>query len=519
MDVRGPTSSSIRASGAIHSLPGPGQGRWQPRWPDATRAISWLGLLVAALAGAAIVVFPMAVVIALPLAAFVGLVSFGKRVIPVFQGSLLFILIGYAFLGRGLAYLGFAPVYIGEVVLGLAIVAILVSIPGARWHPVHLVLGAFMIWGAARTIPYLGRYEIDALRDGVIYIWGFFAIAVSLTVGRRQVADLIEVYGRCIPWFVFVIPPAVIITSTVFQELPSFIPGSGVGFFSFKGGDAGVHLGAIGAFMVLGLRSRSAGGVRDWLIWTAWLVCLGIAAALNRGGLVAASMMAASLLFVRASVHWASLILVGVFLVAVVGLTDPQVTMETGGARTLSVDQVVENVTSVFSGKTDPLLEGTKEWRLRWWTTIIDYTINGRYFWTGKGFGINLADDDGFQVNADGSLRAPHNGHLELLARGGVPMLVLWILLQLAVGVTLLRAALRARAMAMTWWLGVVGWIVVYWLATLTNASFDVYLEGPMGGILYWSVVGLAIAVGGIIDRAYAADPTPRVAIADAAAT
>jgi len=25
------------------------------------------------------------------------------------------------------------------------------------------------------------------------------------------------------------------------------------------------------------------------------------------------------------------------------------------------------------------------------------YTIHGRYFWTGKGFGVNLADDDGFR--------------------------------------------------------------------------------------------------------------------------
>ena len=31
---------------------------------------------------------------------------------------------------------------------------------------------------------------------------------------------------------------------------------------------------------------------------------------------------------------------------------------------------------------------------------IIDYTVFGDYFWTGKGFGISLADDDGFQGTA-----------------------------------------------------------------------------------------------------------------------
>ena len=33
------------------------------------------------------------------------------------------------------------------------------------------------------------------------------------------------------------------------------------------------------------------------------------------------------------------------------------------------------------------------------------------------------------------------------------------------------------------------------------NASFDVYLQGPMGGIWYWSIIGLGIAVAGFIAR------------------
>ena len=69
-------------------------------------------------------------------------------------------------------------------------------------------------------------------------------------------------------------------------------------------------------------------------------------------------------------------------------------------------------------GSSDPILEGTKAWRLRWWDQIVEYTIDGDVLLDGKGFGINLADSDGFQVHADGSLRAPHNGHIEILAQG-----------------------------------------------------------------------------------------------------
>jgi hypothetical protein len=36
-------------------------------------------------------------------------------------------------------------------------------------------------------------------------------------------------------------------------------------------------------------------------------------------------------------------------------------------------------------------------------------------------------------------------------------------------------------------------WIFIYWLAMIVNASFDPYLEGPQGGIWFWSVFGLGI--------------------------
>ena len=33
-----------------------------------------------------------------------------------------------------------------------------------------------------------------------------------------------------------------------------------------------------------------------------------------------------------------------------------------------------------------------------------------------------------------------------------------------------------------------------FWAAFLINASFDVFLEGPMGGIWFWNVYGIGIA-------------------------
>lgn len=34
-------------------------------------------------------------------------------------------------------------------------------------------------------------------------------------------------------------------------------------------------------------------------------------------------------------------------------------------------------------------------------------------------------------------------------------------------------------------------WLIAYWLAFMVSASFDVFLEGPMAGIPFWSLFGM----------------------------
>jgi hypothetical protein len=427
--------------------------------------------------------------------------------VPIFQVSLFAILAGYAFLGRGVAHLGVSPIYVGEMVLGTALIAIAVSLDRARWTIVHLAIFAFMAWGAIRTIPYIGAYGLDALRDAVTWGYAVFAIAVSLTVREEHFEAITRLYRRAIPMFVYWVPVAAVVSIAFAGILPR-APGSDVPVVVFKGGDMGVHLAGVGAFMILGLNGGTAVGVWDAFVWAGWLLAVVTAGAVNRGGLLAASMMMTSVVFVRASARWFLLVFVGLVLVGLVGLADPQI--DIGFSRQISLDQIVANVTSIFDSHSNEGLEGTKAWRLRWWTTIVDYTVNGPYFWDGKGYGVNLADSDGFQLLADHSLRAPHNGHLEILARSGVPGLSLWVLLQMAIGATLLRAAAKALAADLRRWAAIAGWIFAYWVAALVNTSFDVYLEGPQGGIWFWTIIGLGIAAAMAIDRLTAESSSTR---------
>jgi hypothetical protein len=467
--------------------------RWQGALhPGVTQVALILLLLTALLAGILASISVLAGVILVGVLSAVGILALGRQVIPVFHGGLLVILVGYAFIGKGFAYLGAPPLYVGEITLALCLAAIIWSIGRARLGLLHALLVMFMAWGAIRTIPYIGTYNIDALRDGATWVYGFFAIGVSLTVRPEHLGRLATGYRRLIPLFLLWVPIMAGLTFVAGNALPN-TPGSNVPLLVFKAGDSAVQLAGVAAFILLGLYNQTgaASAARELVLWGMWLVGAGLTAALNRAGFIALFAISAVALFVRASSRWISLVAVGMLLVILATFLDP--TVEIGGPRAISVDQVVSNVTSVFSSKPGTESQATKDWRVRWWNTIVDYTVNGPYFWTGKGFGINLADADGFQVLSDDSLRAPHSTHLEILARAGVPGLLLWLAFQIGFAVSLLRAAFRSYRTAPAW-LPVLGWVFVYWLAAIIDGSFDVYLGGPQGGIWFWSVIGLGIA-------------------------
>src|ERR671922_46382 len=95
-------------------------------------------------------------------------------------------------------------------------------------------------------------------------------------------------------------------------------------------------------------------------------------------------------------------------------------------------ERIATNIGSIFGVSDKGNLAATREWRLRWWRRIVGYTVHGDYFWTGKGFGIDLAVADGILPPGYKEVpnRNPHNVHMTVLARAGIPGLVLWMLIQ-----------------------------------------------------------------------------------------
>ena len=407
----------------------------------------------------------------------------------VFLWGWVFVLLGYGIIGRGFANLGFAPIYVGEVVLVLGLWAALRSgsLPKLFQYTTSKVLLAFILWSLAMTIPYIPTYGVLSLRDGVL--WGYSAfglIVAALVIASPPTFRWIILKYRtfcylflALAWIMFVV-----MTSEVAKGFK--LPGSTVDFFESKGGDLLVHLAGVSAFVAVGMSKNRL------ILVPMILFNLAILLISKRAGMLAFGAAFLLLLFLNPPKLKLTAIAYAIaFAISTVLLINP--TVDLGHGRTISSEQLTENVVSTFNSSSSSSLETTKSWRLNWWTDIINYTFGGRYFITGKGYGINLATDDGYQVLGDDALRSPHNAHMNILARSGVVGFGLWIVFQLTWFVSLLRACLDARKKNLHNWHGIFAFLVAYWAAFMVNASFDVFLEGPMGGIWLWSVIGFGL--------------------------
>ena len=411
-----------------------------------------------------------------------------------------FLIIGYVFFGKGFAYVGVAPLYVSEIGLGLGALSLAAALAvegrtrarGCERLPL-LLLAAFVAWQLFRTLPYLRTHGLDSARDAMLWGYSAYAVLIYALLPGRAVGGILVAYRRLVPVYLVWILVAMALMQSGAVTLR--YPGAPIPFLWLKAPDVGVHLAGVGAFMLLRLDTLSKPWTSRalsilWLLWGLGWLTYGSS---SRAGMLSALVGLGVVVLVRPKVRWGRPLAVGLVLLSVLSLSKLKAPV-TGGHE-VSFEQMTQNVTSLV-GQGDERLRGTMVWRLAWWLTIVDYTVRGDHFWLGKGYGVNLANDDGFQVTHDKSLRSPHNAFMTVLARSGVPGLVLWCAFLLSFFRMLVRRhetrvqggeSLESRLAI---------WVVAYGLAFLFNASFDVFLEGPMGGVLFWSLVGFGLVIG-----------------------
>jgi O-Antigen ligase len=335
-------------------------------------------------------------------------------------------------------------------------------------------------------------YGFDAPRDSAIIIYGGFAFIVIglLLEDARRINLVLHLYRfmlACLP-IMFV---GLWLTKYWGDDVPRLY--GPVPIVDLGPSSVGTHLAGTMVFVLIGYRKVSV----KWLF--VWLATLALVGATNRGATLAALIpIAMAMLALRR--YRLMIATVAVTVVTFAALLTIESTFGTyeeakdSMDRPVSAHQIVENAKSII-GQSGQQGEGTKRWRLNWWDIIINDTIYGPHFWTGRGFGINLADADGFadRHNPRPPTRSPHNAHMTMLARAGVPGLVMWELVLLSWFATMARAIVTARARGHERWVELFVFSVCYLTAILINATFDVVLEGPMQGIWFWCLFGFGL--------------------------
>jgi hypothetical protein len=430
----------------------------------------------------------------------------------IYFGVVSFTLItGYAAFNRAFAGLHITvmgiPLYVGEIGLAILIGPALWRL--RRWRPQApmLALWVWMGFSAILTITQLTTYRTDAIRDAATWYYGLYAL-IGLAVWKSLNRVVIR------RWMLLVVVLGLLPTFTfmgLFGEAGSHIQPAFLDVpIAYVAPDTAGAQALMGVLFVLaGLHTGSA----RWLGPVVWLlVPLGAAAVLALQARALGVAGAAAIAVLLGFRVWRSVVLFA--LLATVLLVVTSVLnigvgrrLSTGLGETLSASSLLERqfstVAFVSGSDVSRFDAGTIAWRLTWWRALLAETEDDLgMLLIGRGYGPDLRQvvkkyagpfsiyDQGVDVGRP--VRSPHSIVMTLLARSGLIGLGLWLLM-LFLSATWIAVAVRKyrrHGDEFTARFGV--WIAAQLVVILGIALFGVVLEGPVAGIPFFWLLGLA---------------------------
>jgi hypothetical protein len=393
-----------------------------------------------------------------------------------------FVMALYVFFNKGIAYSFLAEaIWVG----GFIVLFLTRKEFTFAWDKRTKILGLFLLV----TLGYIGwglrSYTLfDVVRDSFViqYAWFAFFIFLFKDLQETMWKYLLVIYT----WF-----PLFALFNFYIQNFSEFFDNrvlfGTVPFALYKYGDMGVHLLISTLVLILYLNHRS---IRFQVTMAvAILLNLLIITAYSRSGMLA--YLIGLGLFVVYTKQQAMRDLIKQYLrylplvlLVVLPLYGSIKVKENFQGRKVGMEQLVENVSSIFGTGKDVTLEDNKVWRLVWWANILNYSVSPEFILQGKGLGMSLAESDVITTDSD-DLRSPHNFNLTMLARFGWPLFLLWSYWLFCLFKPLFQRKLEDQQLMISCVL------FTFWL----NGSFDVFLEGPMGAFPFWTWVGLYLLV------------------------
>jgi hypothetical protein len=384
----------------------------------------------------------------------------------------------YVFLNKGVAY-----TYLVEALWLFGILLLFIHRKKVEliWNKTTKLILFFIVLSFVYIIRGFTKYDIiDLIRDSFIFHYGWFVFILFLFKEKLEI--IWETLFFIYKWF-----PFVALLNFILQYFVPFFetvaPFGGIPILLYKNGDMGVQLLISTLLLLYTFENKTL----KWRVLLSLVIALDflILASYSRSGIVA--FLASMLCFIyfnkdiqlQARVRLLIKYLPIILLVVTPIYINIKVAENFQG-RAVGLEQIKNNFSSIVGGTTDATSENNVVWRLVWWAKIIDYSLSSPNFFIGKGLGMNLATDDDI-ITLDDSLRSPHNFHLNIMSRFGVLIFMIWTYFLIQLLKPLFKKQLQGKRL-------LIGCIL---LAFLLNASFDVFLEGPMGAFPFWTWLGL----------------------------
>ena len=384
----------------------------------------------------------------------------------------------YVFLNKGVAY-----TYLVEALWLFGILLLFMDRKKAEfiWNKTTKLILFFIIISCIYILRGIATYNIvDLIRDSFIFQYGWFVFILFLF--KDKLEQIWETLFFIYKWF-----PFVALLNFILQYFVPFFgsirPFGDVPILLYKNGDMGVQL-LISTLLLLYTFEKKT---LKWRMLLSIVIVLDflILASYSRSGLLSFLLSMLCFIYFNKDIQLQSRVrlllkYLPIILLVVTPIYINIKVAENFQGRSVGFEQIKNNFGSIVGGSTDATSEDNVVWRLVWWAKIIDYSFSSPNFFIGKGIGMSLATDDDI-ITLDETLRSPHNFHLNIMARFGVLLFLIWTYFLVQILKPLFKKQLEGKGL-------LIGCIL---LGFLINASFDVFLEGPMGAFPFWTWVGL----------------------------